>query len=293
MNYWRCIRSIKLKLKTMDQSVKEMKILCKYGIMSSVPLNPAYIYFVYHITKNEDLCLANKRYLYHFCQKYSIPTIKCFMSIEQLEKYKSNHENKEEFIVKSDKHGHGTGMFATKNPEKYLSQIQFIVIQPRLRNHQQIINVTGNSNTLCTYRVITYAKDTYLKPEAWLSVAMDKNCLTDHMVSVCYIYDIESGLYIKRIDSEFPMIVVSENDIDVHEFKIDGLKEFILYLNDIHYKYLNDLIALGWDIAKITNGDWIIVECNANAGYYYSNVSYAQKIFQTYKRRIAQFSRNM
>eukprot|EP01084_Bolivina_argentea_P215830 366516_1 len=236
--------------------LKWIKNELKYGRTSCLPISPAYNHYLYHKCKNRYLS-QNKHLFYLFCNENNIPTINCILSIEQLKECKS-----QEYIVKESVGGRGMGTFSTKQPEKYLSKLPNIVIQPRVTNHKQIVDFTGIEITLCTFRCCTYTEEANLQPEAWLSVPLSDNCLTDHDVSAAYIYDIQNKVFKKRLDSEYPMIIASKNGKDIHSVEIDGLDEFILFLNDVHHKYFDALVAIGWDMTKISTGEWVIVECN-------------------------------
>merc|ERR1712130_443221 len=86
------------------------------------------------------------------------------------------------------------------------------------------------------------------------------------------IYDIVSETFSKMVMSENPMIIPSQHiNTDLFLSTLSGLNEFIGYLENVHHKYLNDIVRIGWDATKTANGDWIVVECNAWAGYYYSD----------------------
>eukprot|EP01084_Bolivina_argentea_P251315 421456_1 len=261
----------------------------KYKILTSWPISEAYYFYIHHISQYRDISVHSKYLFYKWCKKYSIPTIKCIETLQEINEIQKQCKE-QEFIIKYNESSRGYGMFKTRYPQKYLSQIPNIVIQKRLRNHKSIITITKNLHTLNTFRICTYSKEINLPTETYLKVQLNEDSLVDSAKEHALFYDKDSNTFSKMLTDKFPMIIPSKHSWDIFVYKLDGLNEFIKYLTDIHHQYLNDIIGIGWDATKIENGRWIIVECNPFVGYYYSHSKYSKAICDAYIHNIRELS---
>ncbi len=258
------------------------------------PSSISNMYYVANLERNADYH-TDKRIFYNFCLKHKVPTIQCFGNKEEiLEHIKNGKENEFDFVIKPTDSAQGRGFKLTKDPLSFLDELmnESVVIQPRLRNHSSIIEITKNPNCLCSFRVMTYnteLNEMGNKTECCFKYQSDESIFIDISKSTTFMRcDIKNetvevtqhGTLVHLVLFLYKNVKVPKNAVS--RYTIKGLKEFISYCESVHWDYFDNLPGIGWDVTKIEDGKWIIIEANTVTGYYPTKLDYCSNLLHWY-----------